>query len=136
MGCTVVCCPKCQRPIGGKTLTASILINGEVFAESDATAYLIAHEMLRGGDEDLGEAVDHRSPEDPGRQAQADRFGPIAAVVRELEERMGHEPAIAWLVASNPRFDSARPLDLLGEGDAQSVLDHIAASPLTGEATE
>lgn len=103
-------------------MTGQVVIEGQRFADSDETTFLLASDILQGVSDDLGGLGDLRADEmEPGSTG---RFGPIAEVMQLLESRLTHQESLRWVVMPNETL-GGRPLDLVTSGQANAVLEHI-----------
>jgi len=101
---------------------SGVVIEGERFPFSDAVAFLMADDIVRGGLADLPPAelaTDLRTPEQ--RASEEARFAAISSVYARLETVMGAEARVSWLVSPNPDLDGGRPLDLLASNNPEPV---------------
>jgi hypothetical protein len=105
--------------------TTDVVINGQRFAESDETTYIVACDVLRGAGGDVVESANRDHEGEPHSIGEDGRFASIARIMEALERRMGHERCIAWLVTPSLRFAGTRPLDLVAAKRGAEVLEYI-----------
>lgn len=108
-------------------LMGHVVIEGQRFAESDETTFLLASDILQGVSDDLDGLADARV--DEAGAEHAGRFGPIAEIMELLETRLTHQESLRWVVLPNETL-GARPLDLVTAGQANDVLRHIERAAL------
>ncbi|HET8954831.1 MAG TPA: hypothetical protein VFN18_04145 [Solirubrobacterales bacterium] len=101
---------------------SGVVIEGERFPFSDAVAFLMADDIVRGGLADLPSvepATDLRTPEQLADEEA--RFAAISSVYARLEAVMGADGRVSWLVSPNQDLDGGRPLDFLAAGESAPV---------------